>query len=140
MSGLLSLACLFVARAESSLVLELRDGTTHSYVLSEQPRVSFADGSLVMTATGAETRYAISEVENFHFADVSALPVVSAEAWRVRCVGGVLTVEGYIGEVVVTDVSGRIVYQGKAGSIDLGQQPRGTYLVRVGRQMVKLFN
>lgn len=148
---LLSIALLFSASclsawAESCLVLQMRDGNQHLFVLSQQPRLSFAEGSLIMTSAEAEAAFALSDIENFHFADQDmAIGRVEANDSRFSFVQGQLTIEGFAGLVTICDANGRTVCSMQAGGqtpfgFNLGDCPKGAYMVRFGQHVVKLYN
>lgn len=132
------------ARAESCLVLLMRDGQTHSYVLSQQPRMTFGEGTLTMTAAEAEATFLLADVENFHFVDQeAAIRQVKAEGHCFGYVNGMLTVQGHEGAVMLTDLKGVLLASTPAGqpfAYDLKSQPKGTYVLRIGKQSIKLYN
>ena len=133
-------------RAQHALVVQMRSGETHSFVLSEQPRLTFESDVMCVASRGAETRLAMAEIENFHFADQSAaIPAVASDETRFTFIGGQVAVEGCRGPIVMTDAAGRQIHAVSATSdgscrFDLSVQPAGTYLLRMGRQSVKIFN
>lgn len=140
----LGLASWLIARAESCLMLELRDGTTHSYVLSQQPTITFGDGTLVMHAAEAEASFALAEVEKFHFAEQeNGIPAIRDDERRFTFVNGVIRIDGVHEAVVLTNLAGQVLSadtSGQAFSFDLNTQPVGTYLLRIGQQAVKLYH
>lgn len=132
-------------RAESCLQLSMKDGSTHDYVLTQQPRIAFASDSLHITSPDAEATFALADIQDFHFADVDmqGIAPVHDRQQRLAFVQGVVTIEGYEGQVSLTDLSGRtlmtaVATRGQSLSLDLTRYPQGAYIIRLGRQSLKL--
>ncbi len=140
----LALACIAALRAESCLVLQMRSGQLYSYVLNQQPVITFGDGTVTMKSAGAEATFELTDIENFHFTDTeSAIRAVSSVETRFTYLNGIVTVEGSEGLVVMTDVAGRLLsgnINGQTCTFDLSHQPQGTYLLRMGQQSIRLYN
>lgn len=142
----LSLTALTDLLAESCLVVLMRDGSQHAYVLSQQPRLSFADGQLALASADAEASFPLSDIENFHFADVeTSVPAINPDECRLAYIGGRLTITGLTGRLTIHDLTGRLVYEVTSTTAapvgyELGQCPKGAYIVRYGRQVITLYN
>lgn len=138
LSGLLKL------RAESCLVLQLRDGHTLSYVLSEKPIITFEEDKLMLKSDYAGAVFELANIENFHFDDTeNGIRALSANERRFSYVEGVITVEGTQDSVILTDLAGHPLHttrQGQTFTYDLSNQPKGTYLIRIGHESIKLYN
>ena len=121
---LMTLACQTLAFADgSALLITFTDGTTASYVLSEKPRVTFGQGTLLITSAGASAEYERTTVSRFTFVDAAELGI------------GPLT-EGSMPIEVFTP-GGTLIVRG-TGSVSLSGQPSGIYVVRSGRHTVKV--
>lgn len=138
LSGLLRL------RAESCLVLQLRDGTLLSYVLSEKPVITFEEDKLMLKSDFAGAVFELVNIENFHFADTeNGIREVQANERRFTFVDGLVSVQGHQDQVLLTDLSGHLLHstsRGQTFTYDLKNQPRGTYLMRIGHESIKLYN
>ena len=67
---LLGLLTAPAAKAQSELVVQLADGSTTVYALSQQPVVAFEGDNLVITAGNANATFARAEVTQFFFRPV----------------------------------------------------------------------
>lgn len=138
LSGLLRL------RAESCLVLQLRDGTLLSYVLSEKPVITFEEDKLMLKSDFAGAVFELVNIENFHFADTeNGIREVLANERRFTFVDGVVSVVGATDPVMLTNLAGHTLHTTRSGqtfTYDLKNQPKGTYLMRIGHESIKLYN
>lgn len=137
------------ALAQSQVRLELKDGSSTVYKLSESPKVSFADGKLNFGTETSSAAYDLSEVEKFYFeqegAGISAAKAGAKEVVFEYTDGRHVTVSGVeTGALRVFDTAGRRVQaavsatRGKA-SIDLGTLPAGTYVIQAtDKQSIKI--
>lgn len=132
------------AHAESKLVILMRDGGTHSYMLSQQPTMTFGTGTMTMKSADAEATFELAEVENFHFEDTeNSIHSVKDDERLFSYVNGIITVEGQQGQVLLTDLAGRQLHasdKGQSFTFNLKGQPQGTYLLRIGQQIIKLYH
>ena len=64
---LLGLLTAPAAKAQSELVVQLADGSTTVYALSQQPVVAFEGDNLVITAGDGNATFARAEVTQFYF-------------------------------------------------------------------------
>lgn len=135
---------LLAARAESCLVLQLRDGQSFSYVLNDKPVMTFAEGTLTMKSADAEATFGLADIENFHFADKeNSIRKVDDVNHQFSYLDGVISVEGIQEQVVLTNAAGQLLHSTRSGqpfTFDLKGQPQGTYLMRIGHQSVKLYH
>ncbi len=143
---LLSLCLTFLlsAQAETCLVLQMRDGQTHSYALSQQPALTFSEGAMTLKTSEAEASFLLAEIENYHFdQEETELRATSSNERRFSYIGGNIEVEGSQDPVVLSDLNGRILHtsaRGESFKFDLQRQPQGTYLLRIGSQSIKLYH
>lgn len=145
----LLLIVLFVAAilplsAQNCLVLLLRDGSQYSYLLAEKPQVTFTGGEVKVQSASLQTSVPLSEVQNFHFADAeSGIPALTDNECRIAYTDGVVTVEGCEGNISLFDLSGRLLLSsqsvdGQPVTFDLKQQTAPVFVLRAGRQSLKL--
>lgn len=134
----------FSANAESQLVLQMRNGQMHTYVLSQQPAMSFGEGTLIMNSSDAEATFPLADIEKFYFTDHdSGISAVNDEGRRFAYIEGVIMVDGQVGSVELTTLAGHRLHatqSGEAFYFDLKDQPQGTYLLRIGQQCIKLYH
>lgn len=146
LSIFLLLFCFLPAWAQTCLVVELRDGNVYSYQLDQKPTVTFHDSQIHIESAAVETDVPMADVLNFHFADAeSDMRSVAANEMRITYVGGRVTVTGFEGRVALYDLNGRCLQsaESKAGGsvgFDLGSESGSVFLLRAGRQCVKLMN
>lgn len=129
------------AIADTCLVIEMKSGATHSFVLEEQPTITFEGTKLCIVAPSAETRLNITDVERFHFEEATDAVIMPAKVGSTfRYINGMLTVMGSEGPVSVVDAAGRLVYSasGNEVSVDMNAQPDGVYIVNMGKRSVKI--
>lgn len=131
------------AHATICLVVKTTEGTTTSFVLADQPKLTFPDGKLIVTATEATTEFALADVDRFYFEDIDESVKPAKKETRITYLDGVAVVEGVKGSVQVVDAQGRLVATAKAGHdrtarIDLNDAEAGTYILQAGDQTVKL--
>lgn len=139
------LGCLNLC-AQNGLVLETNDGKTYSYILADQPRLSFNETDMIITAKAASASFNRSEITNFRFEDVSLgiKDVTNGKNQKMAYLNGIVTVES-ANTVAIYDMSGKLIMTKKAGkgetvTIDLNAQPQGTYIVKCGKQSLKVNN
>lgn len=145
MLGLLLLSvvgCLKVS-AQNALVLETNDGKTYSYVLASKPQLTFNETDMIIATTDASASFVRTDIKNFRFEEVAdAIKDVKADSQRMSYLHGVVTVEG-AENVILYDISGKQIMSKRAAgngsvTIDLNNQPQGTYIVRSGKQSLKV--
>ena len=125
----MTLACQTLAFADgSALLITFTDGTTASYVLSEKPRVTFGQGTLLITS---------ATVSRFTFVDAAELGIgpLTEGSMAFEYDGTTVRMAGAPIEVFTT--GGTLLVRG-TGSVSLSGQPSGIYVVRSGRHTVKV--
>ena len=81
LSTMLLLFVVVTASAQSALVIELRDGSNATFLLAENPRVTFSGEQLSIVSSSAAMEFNRSDVKNWHFADTpSSVENITAEA------------------------------------------------------------
>lgn len=135
---LMTLACQTLAFADgSALLITFTDGTTASYVLSEKPRVTFGQGTLLITSAGASAEYERATISRFTFVDAAELGIgpLTEGSMVFEYDGTTVRMAGAPIEVFTT--GGTLIVRG-TGSVSLSSQPSGIYVVRSGRHTVKV--
>lgn len=139
------------AKAQSELVVQLADGSTTVYALSQQPVVAFEGDNLVITAGDANATFARAEVEQFFFRPVgTGIGKVSSGGLerRVRFAAPDLIVVSGIAEgdaLRVVSVEGRtaaatIDRTAGIANISLAGLPTGVYILKINQtDTIKIF-
>ena len=131
--------------AQNALVLETNDGETYSYVLANKPQLTFNATEMLISSDDASASFTRTDIKNFRFEEVAnAIKDVKADGQRMSYLHGVVTVDG-TDKVILYDISGRQILSkraadGESVTIDLNNQPSGTYIVRSGKQSLKVKN
>ncbi len=131
--------------AQNALVLETNDGETFSYVLANKPQLTFNATEMLISSDDASASFTRTDIKNFRFEEVAnAIKDVKADGQRMSYLHGVVTVDG-TDKVILYDISGRQILSkraadGESVTIDLNNQPSGTYIVRSGKQSLKVKN
>ena len=90
------------APAQSALVIELRDGSNATFLLAENPRVTFSGEQLSIVSSSAAMEFNRSDVKNWHFADTpSSVENITAEA-KAKLEGGALLISGITDDRTIT--------------------------------------
>lgn len=63
--------CDYAQIGSSVLLVVLKNGNIHSFLLSEKPEITFAGSDFVISTATTTLRYDRTEIEDFHFADSS---------------------------------------------------------------------
>lgn len=143
LSAMLLLFCatLTTAAAEAEmLIVIMQDGTQHSYVLTDKPKVTFDGTQMNINSAQLSDAYTISEVKKFVFADdASAIAPVAAGEQRVTFTDGTnVVLEGLNAgtQVSLYDLAGHALATVKANgegqaTLSLETQAAGVYVVSV---------
>jgi hypothetical protein len=133
------------ANAESTVLnLEMKDGTTHSFLLSDMPTITMADDKLTVTTKSATVSYALYDVKQYKFGVPTGIsPVTKDKQYSlsgeelifndVKSVNGIAAFS-VGGERVNVDA---VVQNGKA-VISLSALPSGIYIIKVNGITVKI--
>lgn len=135
------------ASADYALVVELADGSSHEYESSEQPVVTFASGTVCISAQSMSAQYPRDEFSRFYFKNIES-PVSVEEiesAANFRYINRDLIEVSSDGDdhtATLFDMSGRLIsstplIEGKA-IVDLGSLNAGIYILTSNRQSVKI--
>ena len=137
------------ADSGKSLVVELQNDRRATFVLSENPALTFADKVLQIELGGKSDKFEIDNVKQFYFDDVSTgvSPVSARELRIVSRDDNHVVLEG-IGEsdvVVLYSADGKVVdsqieISGNRAEIPLASLTRGIYLIKVSnKQTFKIY-
>lgn len=133
------------AFAQNGLIVETNDGKTYGYVLAEKPQLTFDETDMIITTATANASFARADIKNFRFEDIQPLSINTYEnTQQMSYLSGIVTVEGSE-TVALFDISGKLILIKKAGNdkrvtIDLNALPHTTYIVRAGKQSLKVVN
>ena len=136
---LLSFMLLFVgatAFAQNALVVELRDGSSATFLLADKPRVTFAVEQLNIVSPSASMEFNRSDIKNWHFASApTSIEDVTVDA-KATLEGNNLVITGITEDTAITlyTVSGAVVKRSAAingnCTIPLDDLTAGLYLVK----------
>ncbi len=146
---LTSVCLAFGLYAESKyLTVELKDGSAISFLLTEQPVITFENSCLVINKD-AKTTYSFENLRNFRFTEegLTDLEKVSAETLRfVQTDEETIEVQNApSGSVIIlTAVNGAVLSQVNAGTegkatVKMPSQA-GVYVLSVGNQSFKIIH
>ena len=123
------------AFAQSALVVDLRDGSSATFLLDEKPRVTFAGRQINIVSLYASMEFERSDVKNWHFTDnYTSIDVVDLDA-KFTVDGKTLVINGVKDGTAITlyNVSGVVVRQSTAiagiCTIPFDDLPVGLYIV-----------
>lgn len=145
---LLSVICVvassFAFAEGDALNLTMKDGTIHSFLLSEQPTVTMADDYLVITLSDNSTAsYDLYQVSKYTFGSPTGISkVLSSE--DISLSGDNIIFQGVTnGKVTVSSLSGARVDAGVSESagntvVSLSSLPSGVYVVKVNNAVIKI--
>ena len=143
LSTMLLLFLVVTASAQSALVIELRDGSNATFLLAENPRVTFSGEQLSIVSSSATMEFNRSDVKNWHFADTpSSVENIAAEA-KVKLEGGALLISGITDDTAIAlySVDGVAVKHsaviGGTCTIPLDDIPAGIYIVKFNNMIFK---
>lgn len=134
------------ASNQAALKLVLHNGMTASFLLSEQPVLSFENDLIVVTSSTVSASYQLSDVKEYYFVELSnSVDNLQKDEVRfVRQANDEVIIYGIpTTGVDVYDLSGRrqtvtIQQQGNALSVSLRQLPATAYIIRLNHQSIKL--
>lgn len=149
--SLLASFCLAVsvqAEEVNALVVHLLSGKQIACLLTDKPRITYADGDVVITAASTVLRYALSDVRKctFEKRDASAVNTVTAPSASVKVVGGQITCSGLpaASMVSVYTVDGKLAASAQtdaSGSTTVTLPTKGqVYVVRTAVASFKIIN
>ena len=142
---LLTLSATTVNAEPTALRLLFRDGTTTTYLLDEQPILTFENECLNIATTTLSTTYDIEAIEEYDFIEEGRDLAVTKEGnIRFERFGDDIIIHGCTSKhIALYDLNGRtmaITIDTSKGAIhfSLEKMPKGTYILRMNQQSIKL--
>ena len=133
------------AFAQSTLVVELRDGSNATFQLAEKPRVTFVGEQLNIVSSSASMEINRSDVKNWHFESATtSVDDITVEA-KATLDGNTLIISGISEETTITlyTVSGAVVKRSTVinsnCTIPLDGLTAGVYFVTYNNTTFKFF-
>ena len=133
------------AFAQSTLVVELRDGSNATFQLAEKPRVTFVGEQLNIVSSSASMEINRSDVKNWHFESATtSVDDITVEA-KATLDGNTLIISGITENTAITlyTVSGAVVKRSTANdgicTIPLDDLTAGIYFVTYNNTTFKFF-
>lgn len=127
------------AKADTILQLSMADGSTPSYLLSEQPRVTFTADGMNIATPSASIEHKRADVLRMNFTDdpTSIESILAGAQPTLSFTHGQLSAPGL--EISLYDLQGALVARA-ADSVDVTALPQGIYVVRAGALSMKIVN
>lgn len=128
------------------LVVEMKDGSSVSFILSEKPVLAFQDRNLVINRD-SETSYSFENIKNYHFAkcEMTATKLSAYETLQVVWVDDqTLEVQNANPSslITLTVINGTVVSKSKADETGKSSvkvpNNEGIYVLSVGNQSFKI--
>lgn len=129
------LACCCCSFAQKQLVVELKEGGMVTYVLSDEPVVTFLDSKVCVKSQKAEAGYERASVARFYFQDASTEVEIIKGNLRIEYLTDQVVIYGTT-EAKVYDTAGRqlapeITKSDDAITISLESLPEGMYIISI---------
>lgn len=128
-----------------TLVVNLRDGTSASFALSDKPRITFSGASMSIVSAGSDAEFVRTDVKNYVFNDLATSidNALEGEATVLADACGV-TLSGLPcgTPVAVYSVGGQCVARDSADNdgrctLSFGDLPRGIYIINYNSTTIK---
>lgn len=132
------------AQGQTALVVELRDGSCASFLLAEQPKITFEGEMMSIVSSKTDMEFVRSEVKKYRFVDSVASIAEVEDASQATFDGNTLIVSGLSDETVVTvyTLSGLSVKKSTPSSgvctISLESLPSALYIVNYNNTTIKI--
>lgn len=144
------LVCSFATvRADGkALIVERQNGTKTTFILAEQPELTFADKALHISVSGKSTDFEIGDVKQFYFGDAATdIAAPQADGLRVVCQSDdKIVIEGVGAHAVVqlfalngTRLTGHASVADGRAEVTLTSLPKGIYLIKINQQTFKIY-
>ena len=143
---LLSLCgCLVCVNAKKQyMTIEQKSGEKFSFLLDENPEITYSDGNLVVNGN-AITSYAISSVKNYHFTETASVDTkISNELRIVNLDQSTIQVQNANASEKATliNVNGVILFESATDAegtviVTLPEQ-KGVYILSIGAHSIKV--
>ena len=124
------------AFAQNTLVVDLRDGSSATFLLAEKPCVTFVGRQMNIVSSSASMEFERGDVKNWHFVDnLSSIVAIADKDAEFAVNGNALVISGVKDNTAITlyNVSGVVVKQsavdGDICTIPLNDLSAGLYIV-----------
>ena len=151
---LLLLSCcsqiLFAVESDITLLVELKDGTKHEYLVADKPKIEFAESQVVFVCKNITAQYNKADLQNFVFLNENEVGIqkvgigdtrifYSEDNQQVTIEGitdtkqiRVYSLNGQLQQVTLNSGNGRI-------EMSLASLPKGYYIVSLSnKQTIKI--
>ncbi len=132
---------LMAAEGSKSLVITFDNGTTQTYLLSDNPEVTVADNMLVVAAGGTTAQYTLADVLTFTFAETTGIKTVETAPGIMRRGDCILISTPTKVEAYTTDgkaVSVQYNVSGSTTAVSLNSLPAGITILRAAGKTIKI--
>lgn len=128
-----------LTEGRNALVVHLKDGTSTTFLLDDQPRATFSDGALKVVSSSLSMEYPRAEVLRFTYghADAEGVAMHPADSFSGVMDGNLFCLSGLKGgaDVRLFSADGRLLCEVSAGrdgkvSIPLDAYPSGVYVLQ----------
>ena len=146
MTALFSSAPIFADAAY--VTVDLNNGSTYSYLLSESPKISYKNDSLLVRGT-VLADFPLNQVISYRFteSDLTSIQDLKSKECRITYLGGnQVKVEGLDGNspVAIYSATGIVLQKSNASPEGVAEltlpQTKGVYILKTNTQSVKLVN
>lgn len=127
-----------------ALNLAMKDGTVHSFLLSEKPVITVSGGLLVLTASDASVSYTLTDVKQYTFGSaVTGIKEIDARK-SVKRNGDMLVFYGLKGaKVYVCNINGikeeaEVSVNGENTEVSLSHLSSGIHIIKANGITVKI--
>ena len=122
--------------ASNALRVELTDGTTSTFVLSEKPKVTFSGSQMNIATADASASFERADVKAMNFTDASGIADVKGDSdFLYKYDGETFEAPGL--EISVYSIDGKLS-AGGLDSVSLSDLPSGVYAVKAGDRTIKI--
>ena len=140
---LLFLALSFSAVAQNSLAVYLNDGTSASFSIEEQPKITFSGEIFNITSANATMDFSRADVKNFKFEERTSTAVETPTTGSATVTDDGIRIDGLSqnSSVALYNIAGKVLQTITAtdGSctISLKELPSGIYLINYNNKTIK---
>lgn len=138
-------------KADTTLIVEKTDGSTESFLLADQPVVTFEGANGVFTTPSVSVSIPRADIDNFHFKSgttgIKAITPTTGDgaSVRVRFLGGnTVEIAGQGNRPVAvyrTDgaaANAEVVRGADSATVSLENLPKGIYVIKYGNNSIKM--
>lgn len=116
--------------------IEMKDGSSAEFLLSQKPVVTYNSGEMLVTLPDGVFSYSREDVGKITFNESNSVSELGAESARFELVDNILILPDADAHFTIYDVAGHPVINdslslGMKRSIDLNTLPKGVYIVNI---------